>query len=83
MFEGKGCVITYATTRELPEYRESRRDAMCDWTMQVLSDMQIKDWASILRCGSVVRRDMFDTPLFTGHIWRRPDSDSPVRLLGD
>jgi hypothetical protein len=51
--------------------------------MDVLSDMQIKDWASILRFGAVVRKDMFETPLFMGRRWRRPDSDSPVRLLGD
>jgi hypothetical protein len=42
-FEGKGCVIAYATIGELPEYRESRLDAMCGWTMDVLSGMQIKD----------------------------------------
>jgi hypothetical protein len=83
MFEGKGCVIAYATTGELPEYRESRLTAMCGWTMDVLSEMQIKDWASILRFGAVVRKTMFETPLFMGRMWRRPDSESPVRLLGD
>lgn len=83
MFGGKGCIITYATTGELPEYRESRCGVMCDWTMQELCDLQIADWASILRFGAIVRKEMVDTPLFTGRIWRRPDSDSPVRLLGD
>src|SRR5512132_4414369 len=56
MFAGKGCVIAYATTGELPEYRETRLTAMCGWTMEVLSEMQIKDWASILRFGAVVRK---------------------------
>lgn len=81
-FEGKGCIIAYATTGELPEYRESRLDAMCSWTMDVLSGMQIKDWAPILRFSAIVRKTMFETPLFMGRVWRRPDVDSPVRLLG-
>jgi hypothetical protein len=83
MFGGRGCVIAYATTGELPEYRETRLTAMCDWTMQVLFDMGIADWASILRFSSVVRKEMFEAPLFMGRIWRRPDSDSPLRLLGE
>jgi hypothetical protein len=81
MFGAEGCVIAYATTGELPEYRQSRCNAMRDWTREVLTDMNLKSWAAILRFASVVREDMYEPGLFEAPVWLRPGSDSPLSLL--
>lgn len=81
MFGAAGCVIAYATTGELPEYRQSRCSAMRDWTREVLSEMNLKSWARILRFTSVVREEMYEPALFGAPVWLRPDRDSPLSLL--
>lgn len=83
LFDSKGCVIAYMTTGELPEYKQSRCNTMRLWTMETLKEMNLKSWASIFLFSSVVRKDMYDTPLFDGLVWMRPDSDSPLGLLTD
>lgn len=81
LFEGKGCVIAYATTGELPEYRQSRIRAMRSWTWQVLSEMNLKSWAPILRFTGIVRKNMYEEGLFEKASWQRPDVDAPLGLL--
>ena len=38
LFETEAVTIAYATTGETPEYRETRRRAMCAWTKEVLKN---------------------------------------------
>ena len=39
MFETEAVTIAYVTTGDRPEYRETRRKAMCAWTMEVLAEL--------------------------------------------
>jgi hypothetical protein len=39
--EPKNVIIAYITTGDRPEYRESRRQAMCEWTREVLSQSDL------------------------------------------
>ncbi len=73
-------IIAYATTGQTPKYRETRRETMCRWTMEVLSELRKKNWAGIFRFASV-GETLYDEPLFSDAVWYRPDSASPVRLL--
>jgi Replication-relaxation len=81
MFGLKGGLIAYATTGELPEYKETRVKFMRLCSLEALSEMNMKSWASILRFTGVERRTMYESPLFGGPVWLRPDSDSPLPLL--
>jgi hypothetical protein len=81
IFQSRGCVIAYVTTGELPEYREARARAMRQWASEILREMNMRNWGSILRFTSVIRKEMFKAPLFDGRVWLTPDSESPVALL--
>lgn len=54
---------------------------MRSWTMEALTEMNLKTWAPILRFTGIVRKDMYETRLFDGSLWQRPDSDRAVSLL--
>jgi hypothetical protein len=81
LFETEAVTIAYVTTGERPEYRESRRRAMCAWVNEVLVDLHIETWSSIFRIASVEFDKLYSTPLFDGPVFYRPDSDSPMRLF--
>lgn len=76
-------MIAYLTTGQTPEYRETRRKAMCRWTMEVLADLHLENWSHIFHFASVEYDRLYSTPLFDAPIWYRPDSPSPVRLFSD
>jgi hypothetical protein len=74
-------IIAYITTGDRPEYRESRRRAMSDWTMQVISQSDLNNLpCSFLFC-SVVASEIYNIPLFEGAGWFRPGESSPVSLF--
>ena len=73
LFETEAVTIAYATTGETPEYRETRRRAMCAWTRDVLKKLQKEKWASVFRFNSLCLEDIYTTPLFEERIWYRPD----------
>lgn len=81
IFGTDAVVIAYLTTGDLPEYRETRRKAMCRWTQEVLAELHIENWASIFRISSVVFDELYTTPIFDEPVWYRPDSLSPVPLF--
>lgn len=81
MFHTDAVLIAYVTTGERPEYRETRRAAMCAYTQEVLADLHMENWASIFRFTSIEYDQLFTTPLFDEPVWYRPDSASPVPLL--
>jgi hypothetical protein len=83
MFSSRGCMVAYATTGERPEYREARVRAMRAWTREILEEMNMEDWGSILRFAAIERKKMFESRLFDGRLWRDPVADSPVTLLHD
>jgi Replication-relaxation len=82
MFQTDAVLIAYVTTGERPEYRETRRAAMCAYTREVLSDLHMENWSSIFRFTSVEYDQLFTTPLFDEPaVWYRPDSPTPVPLF--
>lgn len=74
-------LIAYVTTGERPEYRETRRAAMCAWTMEVLAELQMENWSHIFHFTSVECDELYTSPLFDAPVWYRPDSPTPVSLF--
>lgn len=81
MFQTDAVLIAYLTTGERPEYRETRRRAMCAWTQDVLADLRMENWSSIFRFASVVFDELYTSPVFDAPVWYRPDSPTPVSLF--
>jgi hypothetical protein len=81
MFGSKSMTIAYATTGEVPEYRQRRRQTMALWTRDVLKELHKENWADIFRFSSVDRESLFDLALFEKPVWYRPDSPTPRTLL--
>jgi hypothetical protein len=79
--EPKNVIIAYITTGDRPEYRESRRQAMCEWTREVLSQSDLRNLpCSFLFC-SVLSSEIYNIPLFEGAGWFKPGESSPVSLF--
>jgi hypothetical protein len=79
--EPKNVIIAYITTGDRPEYRESRRRAMSDWAMEVISQSDLENLScSFLFC-SVVASEIYNIPLFEGAGWFKPGESSPVSLF--
>jgi hypothetical protein len=81
LFGTEAVIIAYLTTGELPQYRESRRKAMCSYTMEVLAESHKEAWAPIFRFHSFLLEDMYDTDLFEAPVWYMPHSPTPVPLF--
>jgi len=62
VFETEAVMIAYVTTGDLPEYRETRRKAMCAWTSELLADQHLENWSSIFRFASVVLEELYTCP---------------------
>lgn len=80
MFGIKAVMIVYATTGERVEYKDSRRRALCEWTMEVLGELKLP-WAELFRFYGLSFRVYESTP-FGKAVWFRPDQESPVDLFG-
>src|SRR5918992_4668048 len=74
-------IIAYITTGDRPEYRESRRKAMCDWTRDVLAQSDLNNLSCSLLFCSVVASELYNIPLFDGAGWFSPGSPNPVSLF--
>jgi hypothetical protein len=82
MFHTDAVMVGYLTTGERPEYRDTRRAAMCAYTREVLAELQMENWSHIFRFTSIEYDQLFTTPLFDDKpVWYKPDSDSPVPLF--
>jgi hypothetical protein len=79
--EPKNVIIAYITTGDRPEYRESRRRAMSDWAMNIISQSDLNNLlCSFLFC-SVVASEIYNIPLFEAAGWFKPGESSPVSLF--
>lgn len=81
LFATGAVTIAYATTGQTPEYRDSRRRALCAWTREVLAELHKENWASVFRFHSLCREEIETASLFEAPVWYRPDSEKPVRLF--
>jgi protein involved in plasmid replication-relaxation len=86
VFGTPAVIIAYATTSDIEEHAETRRKTMCAWTMEVLAELEIENWAGIFRFTSALdytRLYEQGQTLFTSPVWYRPDAPStPLPLLG-
>jgi hypothetical protein len=86
VFGTPAAIIAYATTGRLKAHADSRRETMAAWTMEVLAELGLENWAGIFRFTSeVVYTRLYEQgqDLFTKPAWYQPDSPSnAVPLLG-
>jgi hypothetical protein len=80
MFQTDAVLIAYMTPGDLPEYRETRRKAMCRWTQEVLAELNMENWSNIFRFSSVQFDQLYTTPIFD-ELWYQPNSLTPVPLF--
>ena len=78
-----GVIVSYLTTGQTPEYRNTRVKTMNAWTREVLAELNLKNWGGIFRFASVEFDSLYDqTPtLFEEPVWLRPDMKEPVNLF--
>ena len=74
--------IAYTTTGERPEYQERRLQSMRNWTKEVLAEQRRESWADLFRFCSLSLDTVYQLPLFSGPVWKRIGSETPVGLLG-
>jgi len=86
VFGTPAVVIAYATTGRVPAHAASRRHTMAAWTMEVLRELEIENWAGIFRLTSALEYTRLYAEgqvLFTRPVWYQPDAPStPVLLFG-
>ena len=84
VFQTPAVLICYLTTGQSAGHRETRVKTMAAWTQDVLTEMQMERWAGIFRFTSVVYDTLYEDAhtLFEKPVWYRPDSPTPVPLLG-
>jgi hypothetical protein len=80
-FGMEAVTIIYATTGQLPEYQTSRRIAMCIWTMELLQELNMEEWASVFHFAGLDWNKLYAIPLFDSQMWYRPDKNKPHVLL--
>jgi hypothetical protein len=80
-FNTNTACVAYATTGQLPEYREARRKAMCSMIMQVLKERRLENWARVFKVTSLEFHTLYDNSLFEEEVWYRPDSPKPLSLF--
>jgi hypothetical protein len=81
LFETEAVVIAYVTTGDRPEYRETRRKAMCRWTQEVLAELHMENWSNIFRFSSVQFDQLYTTTIFDEPVWYQPNSPTPAPLF--
>jgi hypothetical protein len=80
-FQTDLATIAYVTTGQTPEYRETRRKAMCLWIHELLKEMRLESWTNVFKVASVEFSALYDYSLFEAEVWHKPDSSSAVRLF--
>jgi hypothetical protein len=80
-FNTNTACVAYATTGQLPEYREARRKAMCAMIMQVLKERRLENWAGVFKVTSLEFHTLYDNALLEDEVWYRPDSPKPRSLF--
>jgi hypothetical protein len=82
IFNIPAVIIAYATTGQLPTYRDTRLTTICAWIMAVLTERNMQQWAGIFRVTSLIYEDIYTTPLYNAALWFRPDAPkTPVPLF--
>lgn len=80
-FEIEAVIVVYATTGQLPEYQTSRRIAICKWTLELLKELKMEEWAGVFRFAGIDYKRLLLTPLFDESAWYQPDKNKAQALL--
>ena len=83
LFGVPGVIVSYVTTGQTPQYRNTRVKTMNAWTREVLAELNLKNWGGIFRFASVEFDSLYDQAvrLFEEPVWLRPDTTEKVRLF--
>jgi hypothetical protein len=81
LFGTEAVTVAYLTTGERPEYRETRRKAMCGWTQEVLVEQKREKWTSVFRFCALSLDEVYMTPLFESREWYLPGEQNPISLF--
>jgi hypothetical protein len=83
IFGVPGVIVSYVTTGQTPQYRNTRVKAMNVWTREVLAEMNLKNWGGIFRFTAVEFDSLYEqvVSLFEEPIWLRPDTSEKVVLF--
>jgi hypothetical protein len=78
-----GVLIAYATTGQTPEYRHTRAQTISKWTMEVLRELQLPQWAALFRFTAIEFDSLYAeaSGLFEDAVWLRPDQKERVGLF--
>jgi hypothetical protein len=83
LFGVPGVIVSYVTTGQTPEYRNTRMKTMNAWTREVLAEMNLKSWGGIFRFTAVEFDSLYEqvVSLFEEPVWLRPDTSEKVVLF--
>ena len=83
LFGVPGVIVSYVTTGQTPQYRNTRVKTMNAWTREVLAELNLKNWGGIFRFASVEFDSLYDQAvrLFEEPVWLRPDMKEAVSLF--
>jgi hypothetical protein len=83
VFGVPGVIVSYLTTGETPQYRNTRAKTMNAWTREVLTELHLLNWAGIFRFTAVEFDTLYDqtASLFEEPVWLRPDTPKMVGLF--
>jgi hypothetical protein len=79
VFGIEAVLIAYVGIAERGE--EGRRETLVSWTRELLKEQRRESWGRTFRFCSVHLDEIYDSPLFAGKVWHRPDRDEPVGLF--
>jgi hypothetical protein len=54
---------------------------MCAWTKELLAETGRESWGDVFRITTLSLESVYQTPLFDGPVWFRPEGREPVKLL--
>jgi hypothetical protein len=76
-------IVSYLTTGQTPEYRQTRARAMNSWTEEVLQELKLKNWAALFRFTAIEFATLYDqaASLFEEPVWLMPYTKEKVGLF--
>jgi Replication-relaxation len=83
IFGVPGVIVSYVTTGQTPQYRNTRMKTMNAWTREVLTELNLKSWGEIFRFTAVEFDTLYNqsASLFEEPVWLQPDTSELVRLF--
>jgi hypothetical protein len=81
VFGTTAVLMCFLTTGHIEAFKDTRRQALQEWTQEVLVECGLQDWAANFRFVAVGYDELFTIPLCDSAIWYFPDSRTPVSFF--